>query len=182
MPLRWWFLTGVGALLAISALFGGLADAESVAAGPPHVEAGTENVGPQFTSIVRSAETSPVVPGIVSEPEEGNTYLLVSATVTNTWRISTNANDLLQLPWLGDGLAVAERVVLVSDGTTNPQAHPGVPIDVVYVWEVPLADVPESTMPVTVIEKVLTEDGDLTYGAYWSDPTPAAIVTLAVER
>ena len=182
VPLRWWFIAGVAVLLAISALFGGLADADRVEAGPVEVGAGTEIVGPELTTTVRSAEISSSAPGVFGEAEEGTAYLVIEATVTNTWRVSTiTFTDLLQLPSLGEEGAKAERVVLLSDNTTGVQAHPGVPVDVAFVWELPVLQLPDSTIAVSVMAKTLTEDGDVTYGSYWSDPEPIAIVTLTVE-
>jgi hypothetical protein len=182
VPLRWWFIGTVGVLLAASAAFGGLADARPVDHGPVTVEPGEEFVGPELATIVHSAEFSDTAPGRF-EPDEGYTYLVVRATVTNLWTVSSiTFNDVLQTPWLGEDLAEAERVVF-PDGTLDTQVNPQVPLDVIFMWDVPLELVPEDgIVPVTIMSKSFTKDGDVTYGSYWSDPQPAAIVTLEAER
>lgn len=182
VPLRWWFIGTVGLLLAGSAAFGGLADATPADQGPVTVEPGEEFIGPELATVVHSAEFSDTAPGRF-EPDEGYTYLVVRATVTNLYTVSSiTFTDLLQIPSLGEDLAKAERVTF-SDGTLGPQINPQVPLDVVFMWDVPLELVPEDgVVPVTIMSKSFTKDGDVTYGSYWSDPHPAAIVTLEAER
>jgi hypothetical protein len=167
VPAKWW-LFGIAALvLAASALFGGLADAGRAEVELPVLTAGEEFVGPQLTTTISSAELTDVAPDYSFEPEEGNTYLVVTAVVTNTVKKSTTSvADLLQLEWLDDDAqGVTERVALVSDGTSLPQANPGVPIEVAFVWEVPVGNV----VP-----------GD-TFGDYWSNPVVAAHVDVEVR-
>jgi len=182
VPLRWWFIGTIGLLLAGSAAFGGLADAETADVGPVAVEPGEEFVGPELAVVVDSAEFSDTAPGRY-EPDEGYTYLVVRATVTNLWTVSSiTFTDLLQIPEFGEDLAKAERVTF-SDGTLGPQINPQVPVDVVFMWDFPSSLIPEDgVVPVTIMSKSFTEDGDVTYGSYWSDPQPAAIVTLETTR
>lgn len=146
------------------------------------VEPGEEFIGPELATVVHSAEFSDTAPGRF-EPDEGYTYLVVRATVTNLYTVSSiTFTDLLQIPSLGEDMAKAERVTF-GDGTLGPQINPQVPLDVVFMWDVPLALVPEDgVVPVTIMAKSFTKDGDVTFGSYWSDPQPAAIVTLEAER
>ena len=184
LPLRWWLTIGVALLIAASAVFGGLAEATEVRNGPVILEPGQEFVGPELTTTVTSAEITDVAPGLTLEPDEGNTYVVVEATVTNTWRVSSiTFGDLLQLPWLGEEWQVAERTVLLSDGTIGVQVNPDVPVEVAFVWEIPRELVPtDGVIPVTIMAKSLTEDGLVTYGSYWSSPEPAALVTLEAAQ
>ncbi|MDH6180619.1 hypothetical protein M2152_000801 [Microbacteriaceae bacterium SG_E_30_P1] len=183
VPLRWWVIAAVAALLGISAVFGGLNEAERADDGPEVVSVAEEFVGPELATTVHSVEIDTAVTGRVGEAEEGNTYLAVSATVTNLWKVSSiTFTDLLQLPWLGDDLAKAERVVY-ADGELGVQVNPNVPVDVVFIWEIPTELVPEDgIIPVTIMAKSFTEDGDVTYGSYWSSPEPAAVVELDATR
>jgi len=184
VPLKWWF-TGVGVvILAVSAAFGGLADAQEVRALIPQLQPGDQFVGPELSATLHSAELTDVAPDYTIEPEAGNTYLVVTATVTNNWKESTILiSDLLRLEWLKDEAeGVPSRVALLSDGTSLPQANPGVPIEVAYIWEVPLdALTPGDDVEVAIRTKTFVLDGDVTYGSYWADPVTAATVTLEVE-
>lgn len=183
VPTRWWFTVAGAAVLAVSALFGGLDDASRAAVEPPVLEAGESFAGPELTTVVHSAEVADDAPGLAFEPEEGFTYFVVTATVTNNYTVSTIViGDLLQLEWLGgETNGEADRIFLVSDETSLPYAHPDVPMEVAYIWELPEDTVlAGDTVQIAIRSKTLTVDGDVTYGSYWSDPVVAARVDVEV--
>ncbi len=183
VPVKWWLVLAAALILGASALFGGLDDATVAAPEPVLVGVGEPFVGPQLTTTILSTELTDVAPGYSLEPGDGNTYLVVTATVTNTWTTSTELiRDLLQLEWLdGEGTGEADRLTLVSDGTSSPQANPGVPIEVAYVWEVPEGVLaPGDVARVSIRSKSLTVDGDVSYGSYWSSPVVAAHADVEV--
>lgn len=185
VPAKWWLFVIAAVVLAASAIFGGLDDATQADPEPPVLSPGQAFVGPQLTTTLHTAELMEVAPGYTLEPEDGFTYLVVMATVTNTSTTSTTAiTDLLQLEWLDDETqGEPDRTALLSDGTSLPQANPGVPIDVAYIWQVPIGDVePADTVRVAIRSKTFTLDGDVTYGSYWSDPVVAARVDLEVDE
>lgn len=182
VPTSIWFLVGLGIILGVSALFGGLDDADLSARQPPVVAAGEEIVRDEFTTTVHSARLTDVTPGYSFEPEEGFTYLVVEATVTNNGLVTTiSFSDLLAIDSLEE--PVATRIVRLIDNSTLPQANPGVPTEIAFVWEVPEdAVAPGDTVRLTVNAKTFTRDGDVTFGSYWSDPQPSAYVELEVDR
>jgi len=181
MPFGWWIVAGVALVLGVSALFGGLADADLSANDPPVVASGEEIVRDELTTVVASVAVGADFPGIVSAPDDGQTHLVLTATVTNNYRLSTVAiTDLFQFDQIPD-MPPYDRVVLLADGTTLPQAHPGVPLEAAWVWTID-DDVIKvgDTVRVSVMAKTLTEDGLVSYGSYWSDPVPTAWVDLVV--
>lgn len=181
VPTSVWLIAGAAVILGVSALFGGLDDADLSSREPPVVAADEEIARDELSTIVHSASLTDLAPGYSFEPDEGNTYLVVEATVTNNARVTTTAfTDLLQFDWLEDPLAT--RTVRLIDGSGVPQANPGIPTAVAFVWEIPEARVSTGdSVRLTVMAKSFTADGDVTFGSYWSDPRPTAFVDLEVE-
>lgn len=181
IPTSIWFIVGAALILGASALFGGLDDADLSARQPPVVPVGEEIARDEFTTVVHSAYLADVAPGFTLEPDEGNTYLVVEATVTNHGRVTTiTFSDLLQLDQLEDPLAA--RTARLIDGSGLPHANPGLPIAVAFIWEIPEGTVsPGDTVQLTVMAKSFMEDGDVTFGSYWSDPQPTAFVDVEVD-
>lgn len=183
VPARWWLFAIAAVALAASAIFGGLDDASQADPEPPVLSPGEAFVGPQLTTTLHTAELMDVAPGYTLEPDDGFTYLVVTATVTNTSVTSTTAiDDLLQLEWLDDETkGEPDRTALVSDETPLPQANPGVPMDVAYIWQVPIGELESGdTVRVSIRSKTFVQDGDVTYGSYWAYPVVAARVDLEV--
>lgn len=185
IPVKWWLAIVAALILAASAIFGGLDDAAPAEAETPVLSAGEPFVGPELTASLHEAWLTDLAPGLTLNPDDGFTFLVVSATVTNTWTRSTTAiRDLLQLEWIVDDTAgEPDRTALISDGTPSPQAEPGVPMEVAYIWQVPIDRVADGdTVRVAIRSKTLTVDGDVTFGSYWADPTIAAQVDLEVSQ
>ncbi|MDO7881634.1 hypothetical protein [Antiquaquibacter soli] len=181
VPTSAWIVVGAGAVLGISALFGGLDEADLSSKQPPVVAVDEPIVRDELTIAVHSAELSMVAPDYSFEPDEGMIYLLVEATVTNNYTTTAiGLDEALRLD--GTEKPTTDRLARVVDGSSLPQANPGLPIGVVWVFQVPEDEVaPGDTVRVTVTAKSFTEDGDVTYGSYWSDPKPTAFVDVEVQ-
>lgn len=181
IPTSIWFIVGAAVILGVSALFGGLDEADLSSRQPPVVPAGEEIVRDELTTIVHSAYVGDVAPGYSFEPEEGNVYLVVEATVTNNARVTTvTFSELIRVDQLEEPVAL--RTARLVDGSGLPQANPGVPTGVGFVWEVPEGSVsPGDTVRLTITAKSFTADGDVTFGSYWSDPQPTAFVDIEVQ-
>jgi hypothetical protein len=183
VPAKWWLGIIAAIVLGASAVFGGLDDATVASPEPRLLAAGDTFTAPELSTTVHSARITDLAPGYSLEPDVGNTYLVVTATVMNNWTTSTTSiGDLLQLEWLEtETHGEADRTALVSDGSPLPQANPGVPTDVAYIWQVPVDELsPGDIVRVSIRSKTLTVDGDVTYGSYWSSPIVAARVDVEI--
>jgi len=179
---RHWILLAGAVLLAITGLFGGLATVEKEPVVLPVLPIGEEHVGAQFGVAVHSVELMDVAPAYTFEADEGNEYLVVSITLTNNFVVSTtDIDEAISLEGLK--LPKIDRTVLLSDSTPLPQAHPGLPIDVALVWQVPRGSVADKeTVQVSIMEASLQTEPDLLFGDYWYDPVPVAHVDLTAHR
>lgn len=184
VPTLVWILIGALVLLGIAGLFGGLGTAQRHVDELPVIPVGEEHVGPQFSVAVHDATLMDVAPGYSFEAEEGNEYLVVTLTLTNNYRISTVSIDkAIALEWIDEELSRVDRTVVVSDRTTLAQAHPGVPVDVAFVWQVPRDSIDEGDeVRVSIMEASLRTDSELTFGDYWHGPVPVAYVDVVAER
>lgn len=181
VPTSIWFLVGLGLILGVSALFGGLDDADLSARQPPVVVAEEEIARDELTTVIHSAVLTDLSPGYSFDPEEGFTYLVVEGTVTNNGLVTTiSFDDLLRIEALEEP-AVAHTARTI-DNSTLPQLNPLVPTGIAFVWEVPEdAFASGDTVRLTVQAKTFTRDGDITFGSYWSDPQPTAYVDVVVR-
>lgn len=183
MPVGWWIVLGVAVVLGVSALFGGLDDADPTADNPPTVALGEPIVRDELTTVVQSLSVGDSALGAIGEPDEGMAYLVLTARVTNNYTLSTvTITDLFQFDEYPD-MPPYDRVVLLADDTTLPQAHPGVPIDAAWVWSIDEDMISAGdTVRVSVMAKTLTKDGLVSYGSYWSDPIATAWVDVEVKK
>lgn len=184
VPTLVWILVGVLVFLGFAGLFGGLGTAQRQADQLPVIAVGEEHVGPQFSVAVHDATLMDVAPGFSLEADDGNEYLVVTVTLTNNYRVSTTSiRDAIALEWLDEEYAKVERTVVVSDKTTLAQVHPGVPVDVAMVWQVPRDTIDDGEeLRVSVMEASLRTNSGLTFGDYWHDPVPVAYVDVPAER
>ena len=185
VPTLWWIVAGAALILGVSALFGGLDDADSVGeVTTPVIEVGEEYPAAQFTTTVTGAGLYDVFPTEFSEPdEEGNRFLVVTAIVTNNYYQSTTATGtLLRLEFLGEDDQESARQVLMSDLTGNPQADPRIPQEIGFVWEVAGDTFAEGdTVRVSIARQSLFTENTIVYGDYWKDPVVAAWVDVTIE-
>jgi hypothetical protein len=185
IPAKWWILVGAAVLLGASALFGGLDEADSSGDALPVLSPGETFVADELTTTVMDAQLTGTLPNSYSEPDEGNRFIAVAATVTNNFRNSTSfLDDVLVLDILaGDPDLERPRVFLVSDGTTLPQAPPRVPVDLLFVWEVPEGMVTDGeVISLTVRSRSYFTQNSVTYGDRWQDPVAAATIDLRITE
>ena len=184
VPTLVWILVGALVLLGVAGLFGGLNTAQRHVEELPSIPVGEEHVGPQFSVAVHDATLMDVAPGFSIEADEGNEYLVVTVTLTNNYTKSTILiKEAIALEWLDTEHATVERTVVVSDRTTLVQAHPGVPVDVAMVWQVPRDSIDEGDeLRVSIMEASLRTDSELVADEYWHDPVPVAYVDVVAKR
>jgi hypothetical protein len=184
-----WLITGVlAALLALSAVLGGLDDAPATPI--PVLEPGDAYTGTQLRISVDRALLIDAFPEQGVTPyEDGNRLLVVSVTVENVWdstvNIAVDPSDADSVVPVGvDGIdpATAPRAVMViDDGTKVPAVQPGVPIEFAYVWEVApdtLAEGDELT--IEILDRTLRE-GFIVSGDVVDTEFVGARVTVTLE-
>lgn len=195
-PTRWaavtdrvptgWIITGCSALLlAVSAAFGGLADA---AADPvPALAPGTEIAAAPVLVRVENAVLVDELAEASLPAENGVRYLVVAVTAENT-----HSGPLASLPEVGlpgtlrvtgaglDGDADPVRVVRLDDGTLDPVLQPGVPARVAVVWQI--NDDPLDTVTVHLRSRSYAAGGFVTAGGRFEKASTVATVELAVPR
>jgi hypothetical protein len=189
IPTRY-VVTGLGAVfLAVSAAFGGLADApvEPV----PAVAAGESVSGAQLRIAVERAVLIDGFPEQGIEPAEGSRLLVLVAEVENvhTRPVSTSgdgfgASDNLRPVGVAglDADSAPLSVAVLDDGSEFPELQPGVPIELAFIWEIAdgaLAD--GDRLAVDVYDKTYRANGFVTYGERFDDRFVAATTELEVS-
>lgn len=172
-------MLAVVALLVVAGLvavpLGGWDHVDRTAAGADRLAPGAEHRAEQFHTAVEGAELLPALPWSVLEPEPGNVYLVVRARLENaTERTQSVPGTHLLLRGIGD-VGVASRS-LERDPGGDPQLQPGLPDEVLFVWEVPAdAVTPGDRLEVLVVDttraRSQVSDGDIwlhpRVGATW---------------
>ncbi|MCU1405841.1 MAG: hypothetical protein JWQ43_2144 [Glaciihabitans sp.] len=188
IPTKWLFTGVAGIALAISAAFGGLADAPVPPL--PTLKAGEAFTGVQLSIAIDRVVLIDAFPEQFIEPAEGYRLLVVVATVENVWDrpVSTlsgvGAADNIRPRGIKgiDADTPPARVDVLSDATSSPTLQSGVPIELAYMWEVPedvLADGDE--LQLDIYDKVYAVGSFVTYGERFGDPFVAAVATLGIE-
>jgi len=195
-----WLVTAVAAvLLAVSAVFGGLDDAEVQAA--TVIQAGDPHAGSELTLTVDQALLIDAFPEQLVIPDEGNRLLVVRAVVENTTNEprrlitaplrssgaarlqSTIEADVLRISGVhGQALTSPPTSILViDDGSDKVVVQPDMPVELAFVWEVPAAAVTKGdTIEVQLLDRVLISEGELTYGGLYGDPVVTARLELVL--
>ena len=183
VPTRWLVASGSGILLAASAVFGGLNDAEPVE--PPHLEVGEAHAGLEMDVTVNGGVLIDAFPEVNLIPDDGNRLFVVRATVENTTtaarRLSSTEPDPIQVdgvPEVAAGQAPT-RILVIDDGSDLVVVQPGVPVELAFIWEIPAdALAAGDTVAVSVLDRVYIGEGELTYGGLYGDPAVSATVDL----
>jgi len=174
LPTRW-LLTGLTTvLLGLSALFGGLDDSPVQAA--PVIAEGERHVGSELTVTVTRALLIDAFPEQGVVPAEGDRLLVVRALVENTTtepiRLNTVDSDRIRVGGV-PGLPQAEPpfdILVVDDGSDEVVAQSGVPVEVVFLWQVAGDAVAEGdAIEVQLLDRVFISEGQLTYGGLYGD-------------
>ena len=181
VPTRWFAGIATGVFLVATAAFGGLA-----AASEPEVttlEPGDEHRNDQLAITVERAVLLDEFPEAGVSVEDGERVLAVQVAVENTWTqplAPTDLADALNVDELAG--APADSVARYDDATLNPRLQPGVPAELVLTWAVDAdAFEDESDLHITLNDLTLYTGSFIADGQWWTDPVPAATVTVAVE-
>jgi hypothetical protein len=183
-----WLITSVGAiLLLLSSALGGLEDAPTDPV--PLLDAGETATGEQFSVTVTRALLIDALPEQGLTPEGDNRLLVVGATVENRRtkpvRLATAPSKPDSLLPVGvDGITSstpAMTVAVVNDGAQSSPLQPGVPVDVVYVWEIAADAVAAGDeIRIDVLDRTAEGRGTITYDERFSAPFAIAHVDLTL--
>lgn len=182
LPTKWVVTAAAGLAVLSTAAFGGLEDAPAQEL--PQVLPGDTHHGAQLDITPERAILVDSLTEEGYEPDPGYVLLVITAEVTNTWNTpattlnGVGAADNLRPVELDEPLAV----VLLADGTPTPQLQPRVPVELGYIWQVPVGSL-EAGDPVRVdiYDKVYRADGFVTYGERFQEPFLSAFTELTVD-
>jgi hypothetical protein len=177
---RTWVFSAGAVVLAISAAFGGLKEAEDET---PRVEAGTSiDAGRYEVTIQRVVTVGDLKP--LFTPDEGGALLAVVTKLKVTDDTGTApSSDLIRLvgvPGIKDTDAPLGTTNL-RDATMNPVLTPGFAEDVAYVWKLPKATELPTSVSLTVRGYDHTEQSLLDNHEKWLPGEIAAESTVAVK-
>jgi hypothetical protein len=174
----------VVAVLAVTALFGGL---DGVETNVTVFEPGDEFDDGQYTWVIdRAALVDEVTAGsrTVLAPREGRQYVGIVTGVTNNGTIPGRLGDALDLRGHPGQRFVG--AYLMSDSTPLLTLGPGLTAQVAFFWDLPRGSsgnalAPDESLTLRVWKKKFTELG-VTYGQDWVDSlTDYGEVTLPVR-
>jgi len=116
--------------------------------------------------------------------EDGQRVLAVQLEVVNTWTepIAALSEEGLTGAVRVQGLDPAESAARYDDATGNPRLQPGVPAEIVLTWAIEPEDFSEGDEIVVTVNTMSLHVGSfVASGQWWTDPVPAAEVTVAAE-
>lgn len=186
VPTRWFAGIGTAVFLAATAAFGGL---EAVAvAEVPRLAAGEQHVNDRVALTVQRAVLLDTFPeaGATADPAQGERVLALLVDAENRW-------DRAEMVQAGGGVASTigvealestppTSVARYDDASRDPWLQPLVPVALVLTWIVPgdlFTDGEE--IEVVLSDQTLWSGSFVVDGDYWSDPRPAAVVTVPIE-
>lgn len=156
----------------------------------PEWEAGEPYVGTRLATSIDDLYLTDVSPDGYSEPEPGETFLVVVATMEAV-------RDEPELPFVGASFypfvipgvirldqnvsGDAYTLVLERDGTFGAELNPGVPDTVLFVFTVRAAQFEDGEEVRVGIVDATAEDADLFDGTRWVDVKVAVEVPLHVR-
>lgn len=169
-----WLLLAVAVL--VTALTGGLGTASPPA--PERVAAGDAvDVGPVRLAARAWTIRDDVATGAL-EYAGADAWLVVEADVTAlTDATTTFPRTALRLPRELRLDGEPDRVVLLADGTTGPQLHPGLPARVALLWEVGADTDPGDELALSYLRTRLS-DSTIDSGRVWRPDGVAATTAL----
>lgn len=181
IPTGWFAGILTATFLAVTAAFGGLAQA---AVPPlPELEPGETHVNDQFALTVERAVLIDELPeaGITVEPDQR--VLAVVLTAENVWNRalpsegSSGLRAGVRIGELGDEPAAA--VARFDDTTFSPYLQPRVPAELVLTWAVDRDALAGGDEIEIVLRDLSLRKGELVVaGEYWETPITAATMTL----
>jgi hypothetical protein len=183
VPTRWLVLSAGGGLIGLSALFGGLEDAPPPV--HPVIQAGETHEGSELAIAVDSALLIDAFPEQNLVPAAGSRLFVIRATVENTTaaarRLSAAEADTVRVEGVS-ALPIDEppaRVLVIDDGSDRAVAQPGVPVEVVFVWEIADGALTKGDIvTISILDRVFMGEGELTYGGLYGPPAVRATVQV----
>jgi hypothetical protein len=183
LTLTWITRIGVVGLLAASALFGGLDDAEPPAI--PDLEVAERHDGAPLAITVERAVVVDEIAGVAKPVDDGGRLLLVVATAENTSAAPVLAPvDSLRVGGLDSVSSEdpARSINVLDDDSTVHRLQPRVPTRLVFIWDVSAAELADGDeLRVGLFDLTFVETRDIVINAAWQDPALAAVVTVPVE-
>lgn len=182
VPTKWFAAIGTGVFLAATAAFGGLATAaeEPVPSAAPEQEV----IAKPFTVSVERAVLIDEFPEAGIYVEDGQRVLALQLEVVNTWTepLAAGSKDSLAGAVRVQGLDLAESTARYDDATGNPRLQPGVPAEIVLTWAIDPEEFSEGDEIVVTVNSMSLHVGSfVASGQWWTDPVPAAEVTVVAE-
>jgi hypothetical protein len=193
LPARWVTIAALALFLAVTAAFGGLADAPSKAETPlAQLAAGDVHDTGEFEIRLDRAVLIDELDGSGTYPDEGERVLAVVGTIRNTTNepiesmtIAANQLHAEGLPDTrpnGDDMETA--VARFDDTTYLPVLQPGFEVELAFTWAVP-GDLlhADDELALTLSDKTWFQPSFLSKGpGSWTTPyVPAAVVRLTIE-
>jgi hypothetical protein len=183
VPTRWFAGIATGLFLVATAAFGGLATAAT-----PEItalEPGAEHRNDQLAITIERAVLVDEFADAGVFVEDGERVLAVLVSVENTWTQplaaypDSSVTESFAIDELPDS---PDSVARYDDATLSPVLQPGVPAQIVLAWAVE-ADAFEDAqeLQITLNDMTLYTGSFVADGQWWSEPTPAATVSVAVE-
>lgn len=183
IPTGWFAGMLTAVFLAVTAAFGGLAQA---AVPPiPELEPGDTHVNDQFALTVERAVLIDELPeaGITTEP--GQRVLAIVLTAENVWNRalpsegSSGLRAGVRIAELGDEPAAA--IARFDDTTFSPYLQPRVPAELVLTWAIDRGVLADGDEIEVVLRDLTLRKGELVVaGEYWETPITAATMRLDV--
>lgn len=182
VPTKWFASIGTGLFLAVTAAFGGLAEA----AEPPiaTIAAGETHTNELYAITVEKAFLFEELSEAGAAEVEGMQVLALRVTLENVWtepqrtgrRTSTEEIFAISVPG-----AEFENAALLADGTLFPVMQPNVPATVALTWYVPTGSIaPGDQVTVTLSDPTLWVGSFVSADKGWSSDGPSAEVALTV--
>lgn len=185
----------VAAVLAVAGVvaipLGGWDTVQLQSAVVPQQEAGVVYGGNRLATSVDEAYLTDENPDGITEPDPGETYLVVVATMENTTdepQPPLGSRDFYAITVPGVlelGTAIeydAHAVYLVRDESYFPTLNPGIPDEVLFLFTVPDDLFAPGDELVVGITDADPEPADLYLGTRWVDPHVAVEVPLTIGR
>ncbi|QNO38593.1 hypothetical protein H4J02_06230 [Protaetiibacter sp. SSC-01] len=181
-----WFIAGgvvlalaAGALVAIP--LGGWDTVELETAAVPELPAGDIYEGRHYSVRLDEAWVGDVMPDEYDVPEEGMTFVVVRAMLRNEWREPDAAGTrLLSFAALEELPNVDRRadIRVASDGVYSGVLPPGVDMEVLMFWEVPVGSVRAGEPIAFGVTDGRPDEAVLYSGTAWRDEHTAVQTTL----
>lgn len=193
VPARWVTVAALALFLAVTAAFGGLADAPPKAERPlTQLGAGDTHDTGEFEIRLDRAVLIDELDGSGTFPEEGERVLAVVGTIRNTTNepiessiIAANQLRAEGLPGTRlDGDDMEAAVARFDDTTYLPVLQPGFEVELAFTWAVPGDHLhADDELALTLSDKTWFQPSFLSRGpGSWTTPyVPAAEVRLTIE-